>query len=70
MADVRAIQRLSHYAIHVSPACTLRPEIIYQGNSTYADLRGVTQEVLPVDRYKVDRGRLLLRFGSGNQSAP
>jgi ABC-type antimicrobial peptide transport system permease subunit len=59
MADAQAIQRLSHYAAHVSPVCTLRPEMTYQGNSSYVDLRGVTQEVLPVDRYRVDRGRFL-----------
>jgi len=57
LADVRAIQRLSHYAVHVSPVCTLWPSMVYQGNSSNVDLRGVTPEVLPVDRYKVDRGR-------------
>ena len=59
IADAVAIQRLSHYAAHVSPVCTLRPAMMYRGDSTFVDLRGVTQEVLPVDRYKVDRGRFI-----------
>jgi putative ABC transport system permease protein len=59
MADVRAIQRLAKHAAHVSPVCTLEPTMIYAGNQCGGDLKGVTPEVLPVDRYHVDRGRFI-----------
>ena len=59
MADVHAIQKLSHYAAAISPEATLRPSIIYKGSQCYVDFQGVTQGVLEVKKYKVDRGRFI-----------
>ena len=56
MADVRAIERLSHYAAAVSPECTLQPTIAYKGMESVRDVRGVTRAVLVADRFAVDRG--------------
>jgi ABC-type antimicrobial peptide transport system permease subunit len=59
LADARAIERLSIYAAHVSPESSYRPVMAFKGNSYTQDVRGVTQGVLAVKRYRVDRGRFI-----------
>jgi putative ABC transport system permease protein len=59
MADVRAIQRLSQYAADVSPEMRFRPLMAFKGNRYMDEVTGVTQGVLALKRYKVDRGRFI-----------
>jgi putative ABC transport system permease protein len=59
MADVRAIERLSVYAEDVSPEMRFQPLMAYQGNTYMQDVTGVTQGVMAVRRYRVDRGRFI-----------
>jgi putative ABC transport system permease protein len=59
MADAHAIQKLSHYAQDISPEINFRPMMAFQGNMYMDQVTGVTQGVLPVKRYKVDRGRFI-----------
>ncbi len=59
LADVRAIKALSHHAAAVSPICTLRPSLTYNGRDSYVILNGVTKDELPVGKFSVDHGRFI-----------